>query len=137
MAAMREGVLTSSLTDELLSRTTLPMLVVREGPQAKVQAVSDFSTVLMPVIGTVADRAAQELAYSLAARAGIGSDLARRARAPVQWSASGAARAQPRNGRAAGAQGGTGAGLAAGRVAAGGGAHGLTDRGDNRGGARD
>ena len=67
---MREGVLTSSLTDELLSQTTLPMLVVREGPQAQVQAVSGFSTVLVPVIGTVPNRAAQELAYSLAARAG-------------------------------------------------------------------
>jgi K+:H+ antiporter len=67
---MHEGVLTSSLTDELLSRTTLPMVVVREGPQAKVQAVAGFSTVLVPVIGTVANRASQELAYSLAARAG-------------------------------------------------------------------
>jgi Kef-type K+ transport system membrane component KefB/nucleotide-binding universal stress UspA family protein len=67
---MREGVLTSSLTDELLSRTILPMLVAREGPQAQVQAVTGFSTVLVPVIGTVANRAAQELAYSLAARAG-------------------------------------------------------------------
>jgi nucleotide-binding universal stress UspA family protein len=44
--------------------------VVREGPQAKVQAVAGFSTVLVPVIGTVANRASQELAYSLAARAG-------------------------------------------------------------------
>ena len=67
---MHEGVLTSSFTDELLSRTTLPMLVVREGPQPKAQAVSDFSTVLVPVIGTVPNRAAQELAYSLAARVG-------------------------------------------------------------------
>ncbi|HYZ36483.1 MAG TPA: cation:proton antiporter [Pseudonocardiaceae bacterium] len=67
---MHAGVLTSSLTDELLSGTTLPMLVVREGPQAKVQAVAGFSTVLVPVTGTVSNRAAQELAYSLAARAG-------------------------------------------------------------------
>jgi Kef-type K+ transport system membrane component KefB len=67
---MREGVLTSSLTDELLSQTTLPMLVVREGSQAQVQVVSGFSTVLVPVIGTVPNRAAQELAYSLAARSG-------------------------------------------------------------------
>jgi hypothetical protein len=63
-------VLTSSLTDELLSRTTLPMLVVREGPQAKVQAVAGFATVLVPVTGTVSNHAAQELAYSLAARTG-------------------------------------------------------------------
>ena len=32
--------------------------------------MSGFSTVLVPVIGTVPNRAAQELAYSLAARAG-------------------------------------------------------------------
>jgi hypothetical protein len=39
---MHAGVLTSSLTDELLSRTTLPMLVVREGPQARFRQCRDF-----------------------------------------------------------------------------------------------
>ena len=64
------GILTSSLTDELLSRTPVPMVVVREGGQAKVQAASGFPRVLVPVVGTVSNLLAQELGGSLCGHRG-------------------------------------------------------------------
>jgi hypothetical protein len=70
--------------------------------------------VLVPVIGTVANRAAQELAYSLAARAGAEVVILHVEPEPrVQWSAYGSARTQRRDDIAAGTRGGTGFGPAA------------------------
>ena len=62
-----DGVVTSSLTDELLSRSTVPTIVVREGQRARVQAGSGFPRVLVPVIGTVPNVLAQEVGASMCA----------------------------------------------------------------------
>ena len=62
--------LLSALTEGVLSRTQLPVLVVWPGPRAKVERVAGFRRLLVPVLATAPSRAAQELAFSLAATTG-------------------------------------------------------------------
>jgi Kef-type K+ transport system membrane component KefB len=63
----------SPLTETVLQTTELPVVVVWEGPRSRVQAVDGFRRVLVPIVGTLPNRAAQELAFALVAA--NGSDL--------------------------------------------------------------
>ncbi|MDP9408379.1 MAG: cation:proton antiporter [Actinomycetota bacterium] len=65
-----EGRFMSALTDQLLLETTLPVLVVRSGEYARLDALKGFSRVLVPVVGTVPNRLAQEVGFSAAANGG-------------------------------------------------------------------
>ncbi|SDQ77762.1 cation:proton antiporter [Quadrisphaera sp. DSM 44207] len=65
-----EGAFMSALTDELLDRSDLPVLVVRSGQFARLGAMTGFSRVLVPVVGTVPNRLAQEVGFSAAAHGG-------------------------------------------------------------------
>jgi Kef-type K+ transport system membrane component KefB len=65
--------LLSPLTEALLQTTELPVVVVWEGPRSRVQAIDGFRRVLVPIVGTLPNRAAQELAFALVAA--NGSDL--------------------------------------------------------------
>jgi Kef-type K+ transport system membrane component KefB/nucleotide-binding universal stress UspA family protein len=59
--------LLSPLTQSLLQTSALPVVVVWAGPHARVQLGEGFRRVLVPVVGTLPNRAAQEIAFSLAA----------------------------------------------------------------------
>ncbi|MBV8949628.1 MAG: cation:proton antiporter [Actinobacteria bacterium] len=59
--------LLSPLTELVLENATLPIIVVWEGPRSRVQAMEGFRRVLVPVVGTLPNRAAQEIAFSVAA----------------------------------------------------------------------
>ena len=62
-----EGRFFSALTDQLLAGTPVPVVVVRSGPSPRLDAMTGFSRVLVPVVGTVPNRLAQEIAFSAAA----------------------------------------------------------------------
>lgn len=62
-----EGVLLSPLTEGVVAQSPLPVLLVWDGRRANGNAGSGFKSVLVPVVGTLANRAAQELAFSLGA----------------------------------------------------------------------
>ena len=59
--------LLSPLAEALLARSPLPSVIVWDGAEGKYEAVHGFRRVLVPVVSTVASRAAQEVAFSLAA----------------------------------------------------------------------
>jgi nucleotide-binding universal stress UspA family protein len=61
------GRLVSPVVDELLGASPLPVLMVRRGAQAN-GSLPRFRRILVPAIGTVAARAAQEVAFALAVR---------------------------------------------------------------------
>ena len=65
-----DGMLMSRLTDRLLLEADLPVLVVRSGQYARLDAMTGFSRILAPVVGTVPSRLAQEVAFSAAAHGG-------------------------------------------------------------------
>src|SRR4051812_45418760 len=62
-----EGPLLSPLSEAILSRSPVPVVVVWDGAEGRREAVDGFRRVLVPVVSTVASRAAQEVAFSLAA----------------------------------------------------------------------
>jgi Kef-type K+ transport system membrane component KefB len=62
-----DGALLSPLTEGLLAQSPLPVLLVWDGRRAKAEAALGFQRMLVPVVGTLANRAAQELAFSLGA----------------------------------------------------------------------
>jgi Kef-type K+ transport system membrane component KefB/nucleotide-binding universal stress UspA family protein len=64
------GRLLSPLTEGLLAQSPLPVLLIWDGDRARAEAALGFRRMLVPVVGTLANRAAQELAFSL----GAGSD---------------------------------------------------------------
>jgi Kef-type K+ transport system membrane component KefB/nucleotide-binding universal stress UspA family protein len=64
------GELLSPLTAALLARTPLPTIVVWEARDALAASAHGFHRVVVPVVGTVASRAAQEVAFSIAAHFG-------------------------------------------------------------------
>jgi Kef-type K+ transport system membrane component KefB/nucleotide-binding universal stress UspA family protein len=61
------GRLVSPVVDELLGASPLPVVMVRRGTGAN-GSMPQFQRILVPAIGTVAGRAAQEVAFSLARR---------------------------------------------------------------------
>ncbi|MDP9398199.1 MAG: universal stress protein [Actinomycetota bacterium] len=66
-----EGRFMSALTDRLLMDAELPVVVVvRSGEYARLDAMVGFSRILVPVVGTVPDRLAQEVGFSVAANGG-------------------------------------------------------------------
>ena len=66
-----EGPLLSPLSEAILSRSKVPVVVVWDGADGRHEAVHGFRRVLVPVVSTVASRAAQEVAFSLAAHSGV------------------------------------------------------------------
>jgi Kef-type K+ transport system membrane component KefB/nucleotide-binding universal stress UspA family protein len=56
----------SPLADALLSRSPIPTIVVWDGDEGRREATHGFRRVLVPVVSTVASRAAQEVAFGLA-----------------------------------------------------------------------
>jgi len=66
-----EGPLLSPLSEAILSRSKVPVVVVWDGADGKAEAVNGFRRVLVPVVSTVASRAAQEVAFSLAAHSDV------------------------------------------------------------------
>jgi Kef-type K+ transport system membrane component KefB len=62
----------SPLTEALLAQTSLPVVVVWDGSgdAAEIARVGGFRRILVPVVGTVPSRAAQEVAASMAATTG-------------------------------------------------------------------
>ena len=65
-----DGLLLTPLAEALLARTTLPAVIVWDGRQSRLQTATGFNRVLLPVVATVPNRAAQEVAFSLAAECG-------------------------------------------------------------------
>jgi Kef-type K+ transport system membrane component KefB len=65
-----DGLLLTPLAEALLARTTLPAVIVWDGRQSRLQTVTGFNRVLLPVVATVPNRAAQEVAFSLAGECG-------------------------------------------------------------------
>jgi nucleotide-binding universal stress UspA family protein len=63
--------LLSPLTEAILSRSKVPVVVVWDGADGKSEAQNGFRKVLVPVVSTVASRAAQEVAFSLAAHSDV------------------------------------------------------------------
>jgi nucleotide-binding universal stress UspA family protein len=72
------GGLLSPLTEALLGATTLPVVVVWDGAEelARASERDGFRRVLVPVVGTMPSRAAQEVGASLAASSGADLVLA-------------------------------------------------------------
>src|SRR4051794_5453388 len=66
-----EGPLLSPISEAILSRSKVPVVVVWDGADGKAEAVDGFRRVLVPVVSTVASRAAQEVAFSLAAHSDV------------------------------------------------------------------
>jgi len=66
-----EGPLLSPLSEAILSRSQVPVVVAWDGADGRKEAVSGFRRVLVPVVSTVASRAAQEVAFSLAAHSDV------------------------------------------------------------------
>ncbi|MCA1843305.1 MAG: cation:proton antiporter, partial [Actinobacteria bacterium] len=62
-----EAALMTPLTEALLARTPLPAVILWEGRCSRLQIATGFNRVLLPVVATVPNRAAQELAFSVAA----------------------------------------------------------------------
>ena len=62
-----EGPLLSPLSEAILSRSKVPVVVVWDGADGRAESVHGFRKILVPVVSTVASRAAQEVAFSLAA----------------------------------------------------------------------
>ncbi|HET6815871.1 MAG TPA: cation:proton antiporter [Mycobacteriales bacterium] len=70
-AGRGEGPLLSPLSEAILSRSKVPVVVAWDGADGREEAVSGFRRVLVPVVSTVASRAAQEVAFSLAAHSNV------------------------------------------------------------------
>jgi Kef-type K+ transport system membrane component KefB len=66
-----EGPLLSPLSEAILSRSQVPVVVVWDGADGRNEAANGFRRVLVPVVSTVASRAAQEVAFSLAAHSDV------------------------------------------------------------------
>jgi nucleotide-binding universal stress UspA family protein len=64
------GRLVSPVIDELLGVSPLPVVMVRRGVRENLDAPPDYRRILVPVTGTAPGRAAQEMAYQIAARTG-------------------------------------------------------------------
>jgi Kef-type K+ transport system membrane component KefB len=62
--------LLSPLPEALLSRSPIPAVVVWDGDEGRREARQGFRRALVPVVSTVASRAAQEVAFALAAATG-------------------------------------------------------------------
>jgi nucleotide-binding universal stress UspA family protein len=62
------GTLVSPLVDQLLARSPLPVVIVRRGRAIDPDAPPRFRRILVPAVGTLPGRAAQEVAYSIARR---------------------------------------------------------------------
>ena len=62
-----EGRLVSPVVDDLLSASPLPVVMVRRGSRVNEES-PPFHRILVPVVGTVAGRAAQEVGFALAQR---------------------------------------------------------------------
>ena len=60
----------SVLTDRLLVSASLPVLLVRSGTNAPPDARAGFSRILVPIVGTLSNRLAQEVGFSAAATGG-------------------------------------------------------------------
>jgi nucleotide-binding universal stress UspA family protein len=87
--------LLSPLAEALLARSPLPAVVVWDGADGRYEAVHGFRRVLVPVVSTVSSRAAQEVAFSLAAASNAEVviahvDVERRAPVPATAGAVGA-----------------------------------------------
>jgi Kef-type K+ transport system membrane component KefB/nucleotide-binding universal stress UspA family protein len=64
------GPLLSPLAEAVLGRSPVPVVVAWDGRDGRAHAEQGFRKVLVPVVSTVASRAAQEVAFSLAAASG-------------------------------------------------------------------
>jgi Kef-type K+ transport system membrane component KefB len=64
------GALVSPVVDALLAASPLPVVMVRRGAGADPLAPPAFRQILVPAVGTLPGRAAQEMAYSIARRLG-------------------------------------------------------------------
>ncbi len=62
------GALVSPVVDELLAASPLPVVMVRCGARVDPLAPLAFRSILVPAVGTLPGRAAQEMAYSIARR---------------------------------------------------------------------
>jgi Kef-type K+ transport system membrane component KefB len=71
-----EGPLLSPLSEAILSRSKVPVIVAWDGADGRAEAIHGFRRVLVPVVSTVASRAAQEVAFSLAAHSDVGVVIA-------------------------------------------------------------
>jgi nucleotide-binding universal stress UspA family protein len=60
------GTLVSPVVDALLAASPLPVIMVRRGAGADPMAPPAFRRILVPAVGTLPGRAAQEMAYSVA-----------------------------------------------------------------------
>ena len=107
-----EGPLLSPLSEAILSRSKVPVVVAWDGADGRKEAKNGFRRVLVPVVSTVASRAAQEVAFSLAAHSEVEVviahiDVERSAPVPASVGARGSdeavrQRAQSRSNRADG-----------------------------------
>jgi nucleotide-binding universal stress UspA family protein len=88
--------LLSPLAESVLQTASLPVIVVWEGPRARVQAIEGFRRVLVPIVGTLPNRAAQELAFGLVAANGSDLVVAHVAPDESQLVSVGAAPSRPR-----------------------------------------
>ncbi|HEX5067932.1 MAG TPA: cation:proton antiporter [Myxococcota bacterium] len=64
------GRLVSPVIDELLGVSPLPVVMVRRGARENLDAPPGYRRILVPATGTAPGRAAQEMAYQIAARTG-------------------------------------------------------------------
>jgi Kef-type K+ transport system membrane component KefB len=64
------GRLVSPVIDDLLGASPLPVVMVRRGASEAAAELASCRRILVPAIGTAPGRAAQEMAYSVAARTG-------------------------------------------------------------------
>ena len=70
VATRHKGQLYSPMVDELLLRTTLPVLIVRRARNLTTPLPAAFARAIVPVTGTRSSRAAQEIAFGMSARLG-------------------------------------------------------------------
>ena len=70
VAARHEGQLYSPMVDELLLRSTLPVVIVRRARGLDRPLPAAFSRVIVPVTGTRSSRSAQEVAFSISSQLG-------------------------------------------------------------------
>lgn len=79
------GRLVSPLVDDLLSASPLPVVMVRSGAAAPAGADGELAIrrILVPAVGTRPGRAAQEMAFGLAARLGVEVVIAHVVTAPT------------------------------------------------------
>lgn len=70
VATHHEGQLYSPMVDELLLRSTLPVLIVRRARGIATALPGAFGRAIVPVTGTRSSRAAQEIAFGLSRRLG-------------------------------------------------------------------